>query len=305
MPLFKWSDKRSELIKESPFRLEKEIQAFVENNLESLFRLSLVGSEFQLNSLRIDTLGFDKQSQSFVIIEYKKDRNFSVVDQGMSYLSLMLNNKAEFILEYNERCKMSLKRNDIDWSQSRVMFVSPTFTTFQIEAINFKDLPIELWEVHRYENNTILFEQHKPTASTASIKTISKKNEDVEVIAREVKTYSEEDHLKIAEPVIRELYIRFRELVSSISSEISVKAMKLYIAFAADTNITDVCIQKKTLKIFINLEKGKLDDPKKLARDVSHIGHWGNGDYEIQINSDDNLEYIASLVRQSYKINQS
>jgi hypothetical protein len=45
-------------------------------------------------NLRIDTLAFDNESKAFVIIEYKKDRNFSVVDQGMAYLNLMLNKKS-------------------------------------------------------------------------------------------------------------------------------------------------------------------------------------------------------------------
>ena len=49
---------------------------------------------------------------------------------------------------------------------------------------------------------------------------------------------------------------------------------------------------------------GELDDPKSLMRDVSTTGHWGNGDYELQINSDDDLEYILSLVKQSIKKNK-
>jgi hypothetical protein len=75
--------------------------------------------------------------------------NFSVIDQGYAYLSLMLNNKADFILEYNENCKDTLKRDDLDWSQSRVIFISPVFNNYQKESINFKDLPFELWEVKR------------------------------------------------------------------------------------------------------------------------------------------------------------
>jgi hypothetical protein len=47
----------------------------------------------ELPGFRIDTLAFDKESSAFIIIEYKKDRNFSVVDQGVAYLNLMLNNK--------------------------------------------------------------------------------------------------------------------------------------------------------------------------------------------------------------------
>jgi predicted transport protein len=303
MPLYKLAHKELELIKENAFKLEKDIQAIVETNLDSLFGLQIVQREFSLAGLRIDTLGYDKDARAFVIIEYKKGSNYSVVDQGMSYLGLMLNNKAEFILEYNERCNASLKRDDVDWSQSKVIFISPSFTTFQLEAINFKDLPIELWEVKRYANNTVRFDQHKPASTTASIKTVSKKSEVVETIGREVKTYTEEGHLKIANTNIAELYSRFKELVLSISPEISIRPMKQYVAFRSKTNITDVEVQKKSLKISINVRKGKLDDLKNLAADVSGIGHWGNGDYRIQINSADELEYIVSLVRQSFKIN--
>lgn len=303
MPLYKIAHKQLELIKEHPFKFERDIQAIVESNLSSLFGLQFVRGEYQLGTLRMDTLAYDKDSKAFVIIEFKKGANFSVVDQGMSYLGLMLNNKAEFILEYNERCNGSLKRDDVDWSQSRVLFISPSFTTFQLEAINFKDLPIELWEVRRYSNNTVRFDQHKPAASVASIKTVSQKSDVVEAISREVKTYTEEGHLKVAQQDIAELYSRFRELVLSISSDISVKPMKQYITFRTKTNITDIVVLKKSLKIFLNLPKGKLDDSKKLARDVAEIGHWGNGDYQIQFSADDDLEYIISLVRQSFKFN--
>jgi RecB family endonuclease NucS len=78
------------------FPLETEIQRLTEANLHDLFELDYVKSEFELHGLRIDTLAFDIESGAFVIIEYKKDRNFSVVDQGMAYLNLMLNNKADF-----------------------------------------------------------------------------------------------------------------------------------------------------------------------------------------------------------------
>ncbi|MBI2429892.1 MAG: hypothetical protein HYV29_14065 [Ignavibacteriales bacterium] len=303
MPLYKNVGNKIELIKENPFKLEKDIQKIVEANLASLLSLQLVRSEFQIAGLRIDTLAYDNDAQSFVIIEFKKGTNYSVIDQGMSYLGLMLNNKADFILEYNEKCDGSLKRDDIDWSQSKVVFISPSFTTFQIESINFKDLPIELWEVKRFSNKMIRFDQHKPITTTATIKTVSKKSAAVDAISREVRTYTEIEHLKIAEPKTVELYNRFKELVLTISPEITIKPMKQYIAFRGKTNISDVVVLTKALKIFINLKKGKLNDPKNIVRDVSNIGHWGNGDYEIYLKSEDEIEYIISLVRQSYKIN--
>jgi hypothetical protein len=65
------------------------------------------------------------------IIEYKRDKNFSVIDQGYACLALLLNNKAEFILLYNEKNMNPLRKEDVDWTQSRVIFVSPSFTTYQ------------------------------------------------------------------------------------------------------------------------------------------------------------------------------
>jgi predicted transport protein len=53
------------------------------------------------------------------------------------------------------------------------------------------------------------------------------------------------------------------------------------------------------MPIWINLKKGTLDDSKAIARDVSDVGHWGNGDYQIQVSDTKFLKYIMSLVKQA------
>jgi predicted transport protein len=300
MALYQIKNNKLHLIKEDKFKLEKEIQKLTEDNLSSIFGLDFVKSEFALNNFRIDTLAFDNKSNSFVIIEYKRDKSFSVVDQGYAYLSLMLNNKADFILEYNENTEHTLKRTDIDWSQSRVIFVSPSFTTYQKEAINFKDLPIELWEIKRYSNQTVSFNQIQTQGAEESIKTISKGNDTINKVSKEIKVYTEEDHLSHANDEIKELYEKFRTAILNFDG-VEIKPQKLYIAFIKNSsNIVDFEIQRKALKITINLPIGKLEDPKKLARDVSNIGKWGNGDYQIKVENDNDFEYIMSLIKQSY-----
>ncbi len=302
MALYK-IEKKLEYIKEKPFRLEKEIQELTENNLKTIFGLEFVKSEFALNNFRIDTLAFDKEANAFVIIEYKRDKNFSVIDQGYAYLSLMLNNKADFILEFNENLDKTLKRTDVDWSQSRVLFVSPAFTNYQREAINFKDLPIELWEVKRFENTTVSYEQIQKAGAQESIKTISKADKTIDNVAKEIKVYSEQEHLENASDEIKELYEKFKSAIQNLDN-LEIKPKKKYIAFVAGRNVIDILPQKKALKMWINMNKGELDDTKGITRDVSTTGHWGNGDYEIQIRDDENLEYILSLVKQSIKRNK-
>ena len=111
MPVYNISrDKKSlKELKEIPFKLEKELQNIIEQNLAELLGLEMVQSEFAIKERRFDTLTFDAQTKAFVIIEYKRNRNFSVIDQGMTYLGILLENKADCVLAYQENCNLIQK----------------------------------------------------------------------------------------------------------------------------------------------------------------------------------------------------
>lgn len=286
-------------IKELPFKLEREIQTIFEDNLNEIMGLELVKSEFSIKNKRIDTLAFDPLSKAFIIIEYKRDKNISVVDQGFTYLSLMLENKADFIIEYNESLKKQLTRDKVDWSQTRVVFVSTSFTENQKLATNFKDIAIELWEIKRFENQTVTITPIKKSRAAESIKPITQQNKELKAVQDEIKVYTEEDHLAKKSEEIIELYEAYKDAILNLSNNIEIQARKDYIAFKKNSNIVDITVQRKGLKMWINLKKGKLDDPKKITRDVSETGHWGNGDYELFISDTNNLEYIMSLAKQA------
>lgn len=289
-----------EALKETPFKKERELQKLFEANLSQVMGLMLVKSEFTIKNKRIDTLAFNQESKAFVIIEYKRDRNSSVVDQGFTYLSLMLQNKADFILEYNEQNpKNQLSRNDVDWSQSRVVFVASDFTENQIEATNFKDIAIELYEVKRYGEH-LLISPVKKSKAAESVKPITQKNKQYKSITDEIKIYTEENLLNNKSEDVISLYEKYKSAIMNLTDDIEVKPQKWYIAFKKDRrNVCDIEIQKVSLKMAVNVKKGDLDDPKGIARDVSGLGHLGNGDYEIKIPNDKNLEYVMSLVKQA------
>lgn len=223
MPIFIAEKDMLSRITEQPFIIERDLQRLVEKNINTIFGISFVSSEFELNDLRVDTVGFDNESNSFVIIEYKRDKNFSVIDQGYAYLALMLNNKADFILQYNEQSDKSLKKDQVDWSQSKVVFISPEFTPYQRKAIEFKDLPIELWEVRRYLHNIILFNQIKTPDKSESITKISR-SEVIDRVSREVQAYTEDFHLNNTTDTIRSLYAELREKILLLGTNISIKA---------------------------------------------------------------------------------
>ncbi len=299
MKLYTKTKNNITLLKEVSFKLEKDIQNLFESQLSELVGLQLVKSEFTIKNKRIDTLAFDPQNKAFIIIEYKRSKSNSVVDQGFTYLNLMLENKADFIVEYNESCKDSIQRKDVDWSQTRVIFVSTSFTENQKLATNFKDIAIELYEVKQYEGGIIAINPIKKTSSATSIQPLTEKDEAIKNVTREIKVYSEEDHLANKSEEITELYEAYKDAILNLTDNIEIQARKDYIAFKKNSNIADITIQRKGLKMWINLKKGNLDDPKKITRDVSETGHWGNGDYELLITDTNNLEYIMSLVKQA------
>lgn len=288
-------------LKEKPFKLEKDIQKLFETNLEQITGFKFVKTEFSLKNVRFDTLAFDEESKSFVIVEYKRDRNYSVVDQGVSYLNLMLEYKADFIVEYNESCNKNLKRDDVDWSQSKVIFVAPSFTSFQKQSSNFKDLPIELWEIKQFENDIIVINPIKKSSSAPSIKQVqsSPNNTEISNVVKEIVVYDEDRFLQNKSDDIIELYNIYKEAILNLSPDIEALPLKWVMMFKTDRKFAYIEIQKKNLKLWINLKKGQLDDSKGLARDVSSVGHAGNGDYELTITDTENLEYIMSLVKQA------
>lgn len=302
MKLFNTKNENLIEVSEKAFKLEKEIQSMTEKNLEKVFGYQFVKSEYGLNGFRIDSLAYDNQTNSFVIIEYKRDKNFSVIDQGYAYLSLMLNNKADFILEYNECMDKNLKKNDVDWSQSRVLFVAPSYTVYQRESINFKDLPIELWEIKRFDNDTVMYSQIKSSKSTESIQTISSSDTIIQTVTKEVKTYTENEHLDGKPIEIIELYEALKNEILNIG-DVTIKPNKQYIAFVGKRNIVDFVLQKGKIKAYINMKYSEIDDPKKIVRDVTNLGSWGNGECEVSIGSLEEIDYFLTLVKQSYRKN--
>lgn len=302
MRLFNIDNKKLDEVNQKAFKLEKDIQKLTEQNLKVIFGYQFVKTEYApLKSLKLDSLAYDESSKSFVIIEYKRGESFSVIDQGYAYLSLMLNNKAEFILEYNECMNKKFRKDDIDWSQSKVLFVAPSYTRYQQEAINFKDLPIELWEIKQFENSTVMYTQISPKKSTVSIQDISS-DRNIQSVNKEIKIYTEEEHLEGKSSNIVELYETLKREVLELG-DIRVKPNKQYIAFIGKKNIIDIAIQGQKIKIYLNMKYADIEDYKNIVRDITDIGSWGNGDCEVNLSSLDDIEYIITLVKQSYKQN--
>jgi len=310
MDLYNLKNKKLSQINQKPFNLEKDIQSVVEQNTQELFNIDFVTSEFSLGNFRIDSLCYDEENKSFVIIEYKKGKSYSVIDQGYSYLSLMLNNKSDFILEYNENKKNSIKRGDVDWSSSKVIFISPSFNTYQKNSVNFQDVPFELWEIKKYSNNMIGLNQHISSSKESIQKFDGNKNSVIKDVSTEIKVFSEGDHLKNTGKKINELYFTFKEIVLE-SLEVNFRPKKKHIGIWDNhKNMFSYVVIRKSF-ILVNILSGfiknrksplfKLNDPDKkfILKDYDHKKL-----YSYKLTNSRHIDYILLMIKQKYDWDQ-
>lgn len=307
MPIYKITRNKLDKINEKNFKKEENLQIITEENLEKLFNLQFVSGklnkQLRVQNFEIDTLAFDKNTSSFVIVEYKKDRSISVIDQGFNYLALLLNNKADFILEYQDKTGKRLNKEDIDWSQSRVLFVSPSFTSHQKGAIAFKDLQIELWEVSLYENSTMSFIQHKPSETDESINKVSK-NPTVAKVTRELKTYTLDDHFKKGWENSRSIFSALEEQVLNLYPKLEVKPVKYYIGFQDNGSIVfEVQSMKSKIRVgLLRVQPKDLRDPEnKTIYRKNSFKYYNKHITDLSIDSENDIPYALMLIKQVYE----
>lgn len=307
MSLFYKKDSKLIPIKSKEFTKESDLQKITENNLDVVFNLEFIKTENEVKGLFFDTLAYDREKNSFVIIEYKKKESFSVIDQGYAYLSLMLENRKEILFEFNKKMKKEYDVKDIDWSQSRVIFVSPSFTQHQIQAINFKDIPIQLWQVDQFGDDIIFYQPITPTSSSASIKSLSG-SASMKRVDETVKVTTLEDHLHGATEKIKELFEELTVGVQEIDPGFTVHPVKTYIGYSkGGFNIAEVYIRRN--KMNFHLLRIQPQDVKDLEKRLTYVQGslegWNKHVSKMEINSSSDVVYALMILKQVYDITKS
>lgn len=288
-------------IKEVPFKLERNLQTLVEKNLDKLFSLKFLATEFALENFRFDSVAYSEEDNSFVIIEYKKVSNDSLVDQGYAYLNTILKNKAEIVLLFNKIKNTNKQKEDFDWESLRIYFVSPKFTEYQKSATGFLKMPFKLFEVAKYENG--LFSINEINNNKIKDETNTVRINESDKVESEIIVYTEEDHLKKMNETLREIYTNLKEKVVN-AFDIDIEAKKHYIAFKHN-NKSVFAIEPfpgtRVWKVFLNIELGKIDDPYKKAAEILVGHHGGNQKYVFELKKEDDIDYLMLLIKQAYK----
>lgn len=114
--------------------------------------------------------------------------------------------------------------------------------------------------------------------------------------------YSLEDHPHLAKSApMWDIFNKLRTEILSLDPSVTEEVLKLYVAFKAETNFVDIVPQKSRLRLSLNMPFHELNDPREIARDVTNLGRWGNGDVEVGLNDVSEISYVMGLIRQSFE----
>ncbi len=116
-------------------------------------------------------------------------------------------------------------------------------------------------------------------------------------------SYTEEQLFK--DGVWKKSFEKYKILMTALSEsglQFEINPKKKYIAFVSEkNNFAQVGALEEDLKIWVKLKFEQLnDEEKKIARDVSSIGHHGLGDVELRLKAEADLETVIRVIVRAY-----
>lgn len=98
----------------------------------------------------------------------------------------------------------------------------------------------------------------------------------------------------------RTLFESLDKRIMNLSPAVKKEYKKLYVAYKLDTNFVDIIFQKQRLRISVNMKFSDIIDPNGICRDITGLGRWGNGDIELFMERQDELDQVMEIVKQSF-----
>jgi uncharacterized protein with ParB-like and HNH nuclease domain/predicted transport protein len=115
------------------------------------------------------------------------------------------------------------------------------------------------------------------------------------------------DHLKGATTELRELFEDVQEGLLSLHEDVAEHPLAVYIGYKVGVNFCDITVQPGSgaLRCWLNLPFGSVQDPAGRVRDVTTVGHHGNGDVEVILRPGDDVDWFLDLAGQALAYQQA
>jgi predicted transport protein len=281
----------------SAMALEKSLQNLIERNLECFLGVRFLASEFSTGNDhggRMDTLGID-ENHCPVIIEYKRNSNSNVINQGLFYLDWLVTHRGDFeMLVLNVLGEEAAK--SVEWAAPRLICIAGDFSRYDEHAIKQMNHNIELIRYMKFDNDLLLLEQ--VNAASAPLNGTSTSSPE-----QKIKYTTVSQSLDKADAGLKSLFETLRDYLETLGDDVQFKSLRFYFAFKRIKNF--VCVEVKTqerkLTVHVKVDPDSIELEDGFTRDVRNIGHYGTGDLEITIRTLDDIEKAKPLFERSYE----
>lgn len=308
MPLFQINKRVLVPVPQANFGIEKNLQALIEENLETVFSCRLVATEHSTgaqHSGRIDTLALSEDNNP-VIIEYKKVESSDLINQSLFYLSWLSDHRGDFELAVQRAVGPKVQ---VDWSAIRVICIAPNYKRYDLHAVQMMGANIELWTYRLFRNDSIYLEEvfqrsiTTPGGATAVAGGAAQRLTPGKkaAITRATGSYTFDQHLEGRPQSIRDIAVAVNDFVAGLDPAIQAAPKKLYVAYKVAKNLLCMEVQKKQVLLYLRLDPSVHAGPEGISRNVTDIGHFGTGDLEITLNSLKDLDAAKPYIERAYQ----
>ncbi|MCH8494909.1 MAG: DUF5655 domain-containing protein [Balneolales bacterium] len=300
--LFRVAPGNTSELKGSSSQMEKSLQATIERDLVTFLGVQFLATEYATgvnHGGRIDTLGIDENG-SPVIIEYKRTLNENVINQGLFYLDWLMDHKAEFELLVLKSFGQT-QADNIDSGHPRLLCIAGDFTRYDEYAVKQINRNIELIRYKKFGEDLLMLELVNVTQARSSNGGTASGVTETRSGGIEYRTVT--NNIDAASTELRDLYHQLRDFLLALGDDVQEKTLKYYIAFKRLKNFAcvEVYPQSNKIQIYVKINPDDITLEKGFTRDVRTIGHFGTGDLEITIRTEQDLRRAESLLLQSYE----
>ncbi|WP_047121752.1 DUF5655 domain-containing protein [Streptomyces leeuwenhoekii] len=269
---------------------EAHVQGLVEAGMEMLLGVRFLAREYSTGPVhggRIDSLGLDENG-SPVVVEYKRGLDAGVINQGLFYLSWLVDHRAEF--EHLVRDRLGgPAAAQVLWSNPRLICIAGDFTRYDVHAVREHRRSIDLVRYRLFGRDLLGLE---------AVASVSGGPPAVRRVRRQPTAPAVDGGQSAA---LDELAQALDETLLGLGDGVNRVQRKMYRAYQRLRNFACVCPPQKTkLLVYLKADPKEVDLVPGFTRDVTGLGHHGTGDLEVQLRTPRDLERAQDLFRASY-----
>ncbi|MGP8298264.1 DUF5655 domain-containing protein [Streptomyces inhibens] len=270
--------------------VEADVQGLIEAHMETTLGVRFLASEYSTGPVhggRIDSLGIDENGAP-VLVEYKRGTDAGVINQGLFYLSWLMDHRAEFGHLVRDRIGATTA-SQVLWSAPRLICVAGDFTRYDIHAVREHRRSIDLVRYRLFGDDHIGLETVASyTGQKAAPAAARRRAAGVPSMRRQ-------------DGALTELAAAVDEALLGLGDGITRIQRKQYRAYQRLRNFACVCPPQQTkLLVYLKVDPKSVDLIPCFTRDVTGLGHHGTGDLELQLRTERDLERAQDLFRLSY-----